>query len=444
MAVQYLRPACASLTQAIHQAEQVGATPSPELAQENHDPDFNWDQPLTVSTRTRAAVACLQLALHQFGTRGQPLWPILPSSLYGQFLAVPPAPIAPTVLTVFAFPSGWGFSLRTPHDPLGSTMHGHWTDAAGLLTADWMSPGPTNASGAPHSYAQSMALACLLSLHVAAQHTNLHEHPLLIRCASEEALTALCKGATHCPALQDISMLFQTACILLAIPQPSFLVTPEGLLARPTPSNAALLASLDTSAPALRAKALTLARTMGSRFTLDLFATGSNALTTRYYSQWPEPATEAVDALAQENWGQSFCTHCACMQPEFVFLYPPSDLVRAALQKARQDQARGVMVVPYAPAATWWPAILPPPSLQKSFRTRPPRLSCCPKHVLNQSNSPGHYITIVPFDFRQDTTQETSACTHMHHPCGPTRVRPTHDTTAAASILAQLREHATR
>ena len=160
--------------------------------------------------------------------------------------------------------------------------------------------------------------------------------------------------------------------------------------------------------------------------------------------QWPEPATEAVDALAQENWGQSFCTHCACMQPEFVFLYPPSDLVRAALQKARQDQARGVMVVPYAPAATWWPAILPPPSLQKSFRTRPLRLSCCAKHVLNQSNSPGHYITIVPFDFRQDTTQNTPACTHMHEHCGPTRVRPTHDTTAAASILAQLREHAAR
>jgi hypothetical protein len=237
-------------------------------------------------------------------------------------------------------------------------------------------------------------------------------------------------------------MLFQTACILPAIPQPSFLVTPDGLLARPAPSNAAQLASLDTSAPALRTQAHILAKSMGSAFTLDLFATVSNALTPRYYPQWPEPATEAVDALAQANWGQSLCTHCACMQPELVFLHPPFGLVKAALQKARQDQARGVMVVPYAPAATWWPAILPPPSLQKPSRPQPPRRSCCPKHVLCQSNSAGHYTTMVPFDFRQDTTQRASACIHTHTHRGPTRVRSTHDATAAASILAQLRERA--
>jgi hypothetical protein len=441
-AVQYLRPACASLTQAIHQAEQVGATPPPDLAQEDRDPDFNWDQRIPVSIRTRAAVACLQLALHQFGTLGQPLWPTPPSSLYGQFLAVPPAPTAPLVLTAFAFPNGWGFSLRTPHGQPVIMGHGRWKDAAGLLTADWMSPGPADASGAPHGYAQSSALACLLSLHAASQRANLSESPLLIRCASEEALTALYRGAPHCPALQDISMLFQTACILLAITQPAFLVTPDGLLARPTPSNAAHLASLDTSAPALRTRAHALAQSMGSAFTLDLFATELNALTPRYYSQWPELTTEAVDALAQADWGQSFCTQCACMQPEFVFLYPPFGLVRAALQKARQDQARGVMVVPYAPTATWWPAILPPPSARNPTRPQPPRLSCCPKHVLCQSNAAGNYITIMPFDFRQDSTQQASTCIHTHAHRGPNRARSAHDAADATSIQAQLRERA--
>jgi hypothetical protein len=441
-AVQYLRPVCASLTQAIHQAEQVGAPPPPELAQENQVPDFDWDQTLAVSTRTHAAVACLRLALHQFGTCGQPLWPTPPSSLYGQFLASPPAPTAPMVLTAFAFPSGWGFSLRAPHDSHGFIKHGHWTDAAGLLTANWMSPGPADSSGAPLGYAQSGALACLLSLHAASQIASLNTHPLLIRCASEEALTALCRGAPHCPALQDISMLFQTACILLAIPQPAFLVTPDGLLTRPAPSNAAQLASLDTSAPELRAIAHSLAESMGAAFTLDLFATQSNAITPRYYSQWPELATEAVDALAQADWGQSFCPHCTRMQTEFVFLYPPFGLVKAALHKARHDQARGVMVVPYAPASTWWPAILPPPSLHKPSRPQPPRLSCCPKHVLNQSNSAGHYITIALFDFRQDTSHQASSCIHMHTHRGPSRVRSTTDTTDAASILARLHKRA--
>ena len=416
--------------------------PPPDLARENREPDFDWDQPLSVSTRTRAAVTCLQLALHQFGTLGQPLWPTPPSSLYGQFLAVPPAPTAPLVLTVCAFPNGWGFSLRTPHGRPSCTGHGRWHDSAGLLNADWMSPGPAFASGAPQGYAQSAALACLLSLHAASLRANLSEKPLLIRCASEEALTALHRGAPHCPALQDISMLFQTACILLAITQPAFLVTPDGLLARPAPSNAAHLASLDTSAPALRTQALALAQNTGSAFTLDLFATERNALTPRYYSQWPELTSEAVDALAQADWGQSFCKQCASMQTEFVFLYPPFGLVRIALQKARQDQARGVLVVPYAPTATWWPAILPPPSARNPTRSQPPRLSCCPKHVLGQSNAAGSYITIMPFDFRQDPTQPASTCIHTHAHRGPSHARSTHDATDATELQAQLRERA--
>ncbi len=155
--------------------------------------------------------------------------------------------------------------LDREEEAVGAVLvgHGRWTDVAGLLTADWMSLGPAAASGAPRGYAQSGALACLLSLHGASRRANLSEHPLLIRCASEDALTALYRGAPHCPALQGISMLFQTACILLAITQPFFLVTPDGLLARPAPSNAAHLASLDTSAPALRTQAHLLAQSMG-------------------------------------------------------------------------------------------------------------------------------------------------------------------------------------
>ena len=235
-AIQYLRPACASLTQAMHQAEQADASPPPEAAQEGNDPDFQWDQTLTVTTRTRAAVACLQLALHRFGTLGQPLWPIPPASLYGRHLADAASPDAPTVLTVFALPDGGGFSLRATGPAI--IGHGRWTDAADLLQAEWMSPGPSAPNGAPHGFAHGHALACLLGLHTASQLVELSPRPLPIRCASEEALSALCRGALHCPALQDISMLFQTACMMRPIAQPAFLVTPDGLLTRPTPSNA--------------------------------------------------------------------------------------------------------------------------------------------------------------------------------------------------------------
>jgi hypothetical protein len=437
-AIQYLRPAGASLTQAMHQAEQVSSDPPPDVAQEGADPDFSWDQALTISTRTRAAVTCMQLAFRQFGTLGQPLWPIPPSSLYGQHLADPTAPTSPIILTAFAFPSGWGFSLRAPSHNTVITVQGHWTDATGLLQADWMSPGPVTDTGAPCGFAQCHALACLLGLHAASRRIDLSTHPLLIRCASEEALLALARGAPHCPALQDISMLFQTACILLQIAQPSLLVTPSGLHARPAPSNAAMIAALDTSSDILRARAHDLAHSVGCSFTLDLFATDGNSITPRFYSQWPETASEAVDALAQPDWGQSYCIQCQSYRPEFVFLYPPFGLVKAALRKARQDHAHGVMVVPYAPSAHWWPAILPPPSRSNPKRKLPPRLACCAKNVRNQSNPDGHYITILHFDFWQGISPRPRACAHAHAHRGPHLGRSTHDDTDAAAILAKL------
>jgi hypothetical protein len=128
-------------------------------------------------------------------------------------------------------------------------------------------------------------------------------------------------------------MLFQTACILLQLPQPAFLVTPVGLHLRVPPSNAADLAILDSSAPALRTHAHQLAASLGQAITLDLFASSSNTLTPRFYSQWPEPASEAVDALAQPDWSQSCCPVCQKDQPDFVYLFPPFALLPAALRK---------------------------------------------------------------------------------------------------------------
>jgi hypothetical protein len=114
-AIQHLRTICASLTQAIHRAEHNTAHPPPSLAAEKDDPDFDWDASLSISTRTRAAISCMQLTLRRAGTAVQPLWPSSPSSLYGAFReSLPPAPNSrPTVvLTVFALEEGWAFSFR--------------------------------------------------------------------------------------------------------------------------------------------------------------------------------------------------------------------------------------------------------------------------------------------------------------------------------------------
>jgi len=195
---------------------------------------------------------------------------------------------------------------------------------------------------------------------------------------------------------------------------------------------------MDTSAPALRTLAHTLAQTAKCAFTLDLFATQGNALTPRFYSQWPEITAEAVDALAQPDWGKSYCTRCQCFRPEFVFLYPPYGLVKAAIRKARTDRARGVLVVPHAPSAHWWPAILPAPALGNPARCQPPRLPCSKVHVLNQSNPAGHYITILHFDFWQDTTPRPHACTHTPDYRGPHPGSSPQDMADKAAVFALL------
>jgi len=173
------------------------------------------------------------------------------------------------------------------------------------------------------------------------------------------------------------------------------------------------LATLDSSAPLLRALAHSLGCKAGHIISLDLFATARNTLTPRFYAQWPEQDAEALDALAQPDWSQSHCPHCNRNRPDFVYLYPPFGLILPALRKARHDQAHGILVVPYASSASWWPSILPP-SLPGSA-SQPPRISCCPKHVLNQPNSAGHYITALHFDFWQGTSPRPSTCTHTQH-----------------------------
>ena len=217
------------------------------------------------------------------GLASQPLWPPPPASLYGAFLAGVPEELPTAVLTSFALPSGWGFTLRFHPSQRALTGTGSWTAADGLLNAPWLSAGHALPSPAPVSSAHQHALACLLSLHEASRHVDLTRHQLLVRCACEEALGALCKGAQHCPALQDIVMPFLSACLHLRLQQPLFLTSPQGQALRPIPPNAHVLALLDSATPTLRSMVRSLAQRARHSISLDLFTTRSNAITPRCY-----------------------------------------------------------------------------------------------------------------------------------------------------------------
>ena len=222
-------------------------------------------------------------------------------------------------------------------------------------------------------------------------------------------------------------MLFLCACLHLSIRQPVVLTTPLGQFLRPTPPNASVLAILDSSAPRLRAAARDIASEAGHRLTLDLFASHTNTLTPRYYSAWAEPQAEAQDALSQPDWSQSFCPMCQKNRPDFVYLYPPWELVPAALRKAQCDQAQGILVVPYSANSPWWPSILHASRRTRRHRLRPPRIPCCPEYVENQSNPAGHYITILHFDFWSGSRPRPRACAHGHLASRPPQPGPNPD-----------------
>ncbi len=64
----------------------TGPVAVPSLDEEK-EADFDWDQELRVSERARRALEYMRTAMEKYGTVGQPLWPVVLSSLYGVFLA---------------------------------------------------------------------------------------------------------------------------------------------------------------------------------------------------------------------------------------------------------------------------------------------------------------------------------------------------------------------
>ncbi len=51
-----------------------------------HRARLNWDRELRVSERARQALELMRVAMEKYGNAGQPLWPVVLSSLYGAFL----------------------------------------------------------------------------------------------------------------------------------------------------------------------------------------------------------------------------------------------------------------------------------------------------------------------------------------------------------------------
>lgn len=76
---------------------------------------------------------------------------------------------------------------------------------------------------------------------------------------------------------------------------------------------------------------------------IDLFASRVNAKCKSYVSWQSDPEAENVDAFTL-----SWTNH-------FFYAFPPFSLILKCLQKIRNDDARGIMVLPYWPSQPWFP-----------------------------------------------------------------------------------------
>lgn len=78
-------------------------------------------------------------------------------------------------------------------------------------------------------------------------------------------------------------------------------------------------------------------------FSVDLFATRLNKKCNRFYSRFPDPEAESVDAFTR-SW-----------RNEIFYAFPPFALILRTLRKIINDEDMGVLIVPLWPTQPWYP-----------------------------------------------------------------------------------------
>lgn len=84
----------------------------------------------------------------------------------------------------------------------------------------------------------------------------------------------------------------------------------------------------------------------GFKHTLDGFATNTNALLKKFYSDLPCPNTSGVDFFKESLRGED------------IWVHPPRAVIGRAISRMRQCRARGTILVPHMPEAVWWPLVI--------------------------------------------------------------------------------------
>ena len=122
---------------------------------------FDWEESMEVSARAHRALDFVARALREKGSAGQPMWPIVPSSLYCAFAEGRLRDLRVLVILYDASVYGWGAIIRESADSEGYAVAGGFREAHNLLGAGFLLP--LDSVSSPAAQVHREGLACLLA-----------------------------------------------------------------------------------------------------------------------------------------------------------------------------------------------------------------------------------------------------------------------------------------
>jgi hypothetical protein len=325
--IKHIRIFCASLSLAL------GSEGDPE-----------YDDPLPVTPHLVNLCTELLKVVQRYAEIGAPLWPHVPSSLFGLFLRGGATHLRLFELVWDASEHGWGAIFR--RNP---------TDEGLLLVGTW--PPGSAVSAQPHRE----ALGGCLAFEALSQSIDVRGSTLLLRNDAVAALSAFRKGSFQSIEMQSAALRLNASLAELdvdAVPvhSPGNDLIAEGI------DGASREGAAELAGPAITDSLWKIIQDLAAvlqwKITIDAFATASNARAKRFFARFPEPDAEAADALLVPDWHSSICPLCQKRHREILYAFPPQPLIRHFLRKAVADGVRALILVPLAITAPYWPKLM--------------------------------------------------------------------------------------
>ena len=239
--------------------------------------------------------------VERYAPLGSPLWPSIPSSLYGAFLRNETRGMHLFVATYDAAQPGYGAVVRCDDDRDGANGLVRCDDdrdgANGLLVGTFPRGSPVG------EQVHCEALACPLILEAMSRRYHVRGSVIIFRNDASSALTALRKGSSS-PVLQECASRLALLCADLDV-DPLFLHAPGRTMVDEGIDDASRSLAQRIRGPAcnesFRSIIFAAAGRRGWSISVDAFVSSANRLVARYYSEYAEADSEAVDEIGRAH-----------------------------------------------------------------------------------------------------------------------------------------------